>query len=154
MNTSTQDQIKFVTADEQHLQQIYEIEKAAHSHPWSESNLSSCFASLYHNTGIELNGELIAFSIIHQVIDESTLMDICVHPNHQSFGLGKQLLIHCIEQAKARGALIMMLEVRASNHSALLLYQHLGFKETFRRKGYYPTESEREDAIMMELRLN
>lgn len=150
MTLFNQDQIEFVKLTKCRLAQILELENSAHSHPWSESNLSSCFSKLYHNSGIELNGELIAFSIIHQVVDESTLMDICVNPSYQGCGLGKQLLIHAINQAKARDAVIMMLEVRASNRSALSLYNRLGFKETHRRKGYYPTNTEREDAIMME----
>ncbi|MCL1079508.1 ribosomal-protein-alanine N-acetyltransferase [Parashewanella spongiae] len=154
MNTTAQNQFKFVTTKKQHLEQILEIENSAHSYPWSESNLSSCFSRLYHNTGVELNGKLVAFSIIHQVVDESTLMDICVHPNYQGFGFGKQLLIHAIDQAKNRNSAVMMLEVRASNHKALSLYEHLGFTETHRRKEYYQADSKREDAIMMELRFD
>jgi ribosomal-protein-alanine N-acetyltransferase len=43
----------------------------------------------------------------------------------------------------------MLLEVRATNQPALALYAQQGFAEIGRRRGYYPAEAGREDAIVM-----
>ena len=41
------------------------------------------------------------------------------------------------------------LEVRESNFSAIRLYNKAGFTEVGQRRGYYPTEFGREDALLM-----
>ena len=43
----------------------------------------------------------------------------------------------------------MLLEVRPSNTAARALYQRAGFLELSVRRGYYPAEGGREDAILM-----
>ncbi|MGB0893886.1 MAG: ribosomal protein S18-alanine N-acetyltransferase [Parashewanella sp.] len=134
------------------LSSMHSVEIAAHSHPWTLSTLSSCFSRLYFNIGIKLNNKFAGFAIVQQVVDEATLMDICVSPILQGQGVGKQLLIKVIEQARQRQASVIMLEVRESNVGAIKLYQQQGFIETCRRSDYYPTVQGREDAIMMELR--
>ena len=48
------------------------------------------------------------------------------------------------------GAEQLFLEVRVSNVPAQGLYRKLGFVEISRRKGYYPTNGGREDAIVMQ----
>jgi ribosomal-protein-alanine N-acetyltransferase len=44
----------------------------------------------------------------------------------------------------------MLLEVRASNVAARGLYCNAGFCEISLRRGYYPADNGREDAIVME----
>ena len=43
----------------------------------------------------------------------------------------------------------MLLEVRPSNGPALALYRNYGFAEIGRRKGYYPADGGREDALVL-----
>jgi ribosomal-protein-alanine N-acetyltransferase len=43
----------------------------------------------------------------------------------------------------------LWLEVRESNKSAIALYQNNGFDVAGTRKGYYPAENGREDALLM-----
>jgi len=45
----------------------------------------------------------------------------------------------------------MFLEVRASNVSAIALYESMGFVEVSVRRGYYPAKKSREDAVLMGL---
>ena len=45
----------------------------------------------------------------------------------------------------------MFLEVRASNISAIALYENIGFNEMAIRRSYYPAHSGREDAVLMGL---
>jgi [ribosomal protein S18]-alanine N-acetyltransferase len=47
----------------------------------------------------------------------------------------------------------MFLEVRASNQTAISLYESMGFCEMSIRRGYYPANSGREDAVLMGLAL-
>ena len=134
---------------------LIQIEEECHSHPWSEKTFRSCIGGRYFGEMISdtSNEELtaIGFYIAEHVIDESTLMDICVSPSHQGKSLGKKLIIQFISQAKARGAAKIWLEVRAKNISAQMLYMNVGFIETGRRTGYYPSDRGfgYEDAIVM-----
>ena len=47
----------------------------------------------------------------------------------------------------------MLLEVRPSNAAARALYERAGFERIALRRGYYPAESGREDALLLALRL-
>ncbi|MDP7593742.1 MAG: ribosomal protein S18-alanine N-acetyltransferase [Litorilituus sp.] len=135
------------------------IENACHSHPWSEKTLISCIGNRYFGEKLshpsKKDLQVIGFYIGELIIDEATLMDICVHPNMQGIGLGKILLNQFIAQAKVKGAVKIWLEVRAKNISAQILYMNAGFLETGRRTGYYPSASGfgYEDAIIMCLSL-
>lgn len=138
---------------------LMEIENTCHSHPWSEKTFSSCIGGRYF--GEKLNhssnapDNIVGFYIGELVIDEATLMDICVKPSVQGKGLGKKLLTRFIDQAKAKGAVKIWLEVRSKNISAQMLYMNAGFIETGRRTGYYPSAQGfgYEDAIVMCLTL-
>jgi len=138
---------------------LMQIEDECHSHPWSERTFRSCIGGRYFGKklGEPLHepSTIIGFYIGEQVIDEVTLMDICVDPANQGKGLGKKLLIQFINQAKAQGAVKIWLEVRAKNISAQMLYMNVGFIETGRRTGYYPSARGfgYEDAIIMCLSL-
>lgn len=139
------------------------IENACHSHPWSEKTFTSCIGGRYfgeklsEKLGDKLDEpkKIVGFYIGECVVDEATLMDICVQPGEQGKGFGKVLLIQFINQAKTKGAQKIWLEVRAKNISAQMLYMNAGFIETGRRTGYYPSAKGfgYEDAIVMSLSL-
>ncbi|WP_418357427.1 MULTISPECIES: ribosomal protein S18-alanine N-acetyltransferase [Shewanella] len=126
------------------------IENQAHSHPWTEAGLADCFGPLYRTIGVMQHGELLGFAIVQQIIDEATLLDICVAPAYQGQGLGLLLMRHILSEAKQAQAVVMMLEVRESNTSAKGLYEKVGFSESGRRKNYYQTNNGNEDAILMD----
>ncbi len=137
------------------VSQMARIEASAHSHPMSENNLADCFGHLYRVLGLmQRDGELLGFAIVQQIVDEATLLDICLSPAQQGRGYGHQLLTAVIDGAKAAKAVVLMLEVRESNLAARALYQKRGFVETGRRKGYYPLADGKEDAILMDLALS
>ena len=48
----------------------------------------------------------------------------------------------------------MYLEVRTSNKTAIDLYHNRGFNELGIRKGYYPADKGREDALILALDLS
>ncbi len=133
--------------------QMAHIEAKAHTHPMSENNLADCFGRLYRVLGLKADGQLLGFAIVQQIVDEVTLLDICLAPEFQGLGYGRLLLNAVIERALSSDAVVIMLEVRESNLAARSLYQKLGFIETGRRKGYYSTQDGKEDAILMDLAL-
>jgi ribosomal-protein-alanine N-acetyltransferase len=137
------------------IDHLMPIEDACHSHPWSEKTFRSCIGGRYFGDKLsETENEspnIVGFYMGEFVIDEATLLDICVSPNNQGKGLGKKLLTQFINEAKAKGVVKIWLEVRAKNIAAQMLYMNVGFIETGRRTGYYPSARGfgYEDAIVM-----
>ncbi|EGQ8958439.1 ribosomal-protein-alanine N-acetyltransferase [Vibrio parahaemolyticus] len=135
----------------EHVEQVWQIEQQAHSHPWAESlvrDLSSRGAC--HHVMVE-DGSVVGYFYAQNIVGEVTLLNIAVAPALQGKGYGQKLLDaflnHC-EQAKADSA---WLEVRESNHPAIHIYEQAGFNEVDRRYDYYPakTGNGKEDAIIL-----
>jgi ribosomal-protein-alanine N-acetyltransferase len=63
------------------------------------------------------------------------------------------LLDNVQQQAIAKKANTIFLELRATNQRALALYQMAGFNEIGLRKNYYPAAQGKEDAVIMALML-
>ncbi|EJE4552677.1 ribosomal protein S18-alanine N-acetyltransferase [Vibrio parahaemolyticus] len=135
----------------EHVEQVWQIEQQAYSHPWAESlvrDLSSRGAC--HHVMVE-DGSVVGYFYAQNIVGEVTLLNIAVAPVLQGKGYGQKLLDaflnHC-EQAKADSA---WLEVRESNHPAIHIYEQAGFNEVDRRYDYYPakTGNGKEDAIIM-----
>ena len=81
------------------------------------------------------------------MVDEAHIVSVGVRREYRGHGLGELLLIGAIEQAMARRARVVTLEVRPSNNVARNLYRKYGFSDRGRRKGYYTDDGE--DAIIM-----
>ena len=79
------------------------------------------------------------------------LESIAVLQDARRHGLGRALCESAIDWARACGAEVMELEVRARTHGAIALYSHLGFERTGRRLRYY--RDPEDDAILMRLRI-
>lgn len=90
----------------------FRIEQAAHAYPWSEATFRSNHGERYHNLKLEADGELAGFAINQTVLDEATLFNIAVSPEHQGKGYGRQLLEKVIEDLTAKGIATLWLEVR------------------------------------------
>jgi GNAT superfamily N-acetyltransferase len=56
--------------------------------------------------------------------------DCIVRPEHRRQGLGKALLEYVVAQARAEGALRVMLLTDGDNHSAQALYRKSGFRDS------------------------
>ena len=125
------------------------IERGAHRFPWSESLLQDSFGERYCNVGGWHDGQLVGFYIADQLLDESTLHNICVDPRHQGEGIGRRLLAHYLQASDAAGCRCWWLEVRRSNERAQHLYEQAGYQQVGVRKGYYRAEQGQEDALVM-----
>lgn len=78
---------------------------------------------------------------------DGDIQTIAVVPEFRSQGLGRQLMNALLEEAEARNARRVFLEVRADNPNAIALYASLGFEEIAVRPGYYQPEGV--DAVIM-----
>lgn len=135
------------------LAAAYRIEQRSHAFPWSEKTFASNQGERYFNLRLDVDGEMAAFAVTQVVLDEATLFNIAVSPDHQRRGLGRALLEHLISELEKRAVTTLWLEVRASNQAAIALYESLGFNEVTVRKNYYPAKDGQEDAIVMALPL-
>lgn len=135
------------------LASAFQIEHLSHAFPWTEQTFVSNQGERYLNLKLCHDQQLVAYTITQMILDEATLFNIAVHPAHQRHGYGRQLLEYLIDTLEKKGILTLWLEVRASNHRAMALYQSLGFNEVSIRRDYYPTAQGREDAIIMALPL-
>jgi ribosomal protein S18 acetylase RimI-like enzyme len=79
-------------------------------------------------------GRAIAMAALHFTTSTAEggkvagLEDCVVHPGHRGRGVGERLLAHVLEQAKAEGALRVMLLTDGDNARAQALYRKLGFQ--------------------------
>lgn len=79
---------------------------------------------------IKEQGKMISMVIIKQLGAESKnweIGNVATHPEYRHHGLARKLVTHAIEHARAHGAEICLLEVRAENTPAYQLYSNLGF---------------------------
>ena len=140
------------------LDAIMQIEPTIYSHPWSRGNFSDSLNSGYSGWVLVEQENIIGYALLMMVLDEAHLLNLSVANTHQKQGLGRLLLEHMIKIAKTHRATNLFLEVRASNISAIALYENIGFNEMAVRRGYYPADPKqfkggREDAILMGLAL-
>ena len=140
---------------EDDLDAVMQIEPTIYSHPWTRGNFSDSLNSGYSAWVLEENTKnnmnLIGYALMMLVMDEVHLLNLSIAKHRQKQGLGFYLLEHLISNAKQYKAGNMFLEVRSSNVSAITLYENMGFNEMAVRRGYYPSENGREDAVLMGL---
>ena len=85
--------------------------------------------------------------------DEAEILTIAVTPSVRRQGLARTMLRRAGQEARARGAVRVFLEVAADNAAARGLYWREGFREVGRRKAYYLRPDKRVDALVLALAL-
>lgn len=78
---------------------------------------------------------------------EWELENIAVLPEYRRRGVGRELLSAVLRHAHSLGAERILLEVRASNESAIRFYKLSGFEPLARRRDYY--RDPQEDALIL-----
>jgi len=135
------------------LAAISRIEPTIYSHPWTLGNFNDSLNAGYSAWVMEIAGEIVGYGLVMMVLDEAHLLNVGVAKPFQGQGLGRILLAHMITVSQRHQAANMFLEVRISNTKAIALYESMGFCEMGIRRNYYPTNSGREDAVLMGLAL-
>ena len=131
------------------LPRVMTIEEDSYPHPWTLGIFRDCMRVGYRCWVCELEGEVVGYGIVMIAASEAHILNLCIHPDYHSRGLGRALLSFLIEQSQHAGSDMVLLEVRESNKSAISLYQTSGFHELGVRREYYPADEGREDAIIL-----
>ena len=140
--------IEIVKMNEAHVQQVAAIEKLCFSDPWSENSIAYELRGPFSLWLVALDGQTVAGYVGSQSVQgESDMMNIAVHPDYRRQGIAERLVTELANQLKALGNGCLTLEVRASNESAIALYQKLAFQQIGRRPNYY--RNPREDALIL-----
>lgn len=132
---------------------VLSIEQQIHSHPWTRGNFNDALATGNICKVYEAANGIIGYAVMMPALDEVELLDISIANAFQRKGLGEKLMSEMFALAREHKFERMTLEVRRSNIAANALYRKLGFGEIGVRRGYYPIDNGREDAIVMEYKL-
>lgn len=89
---------------------------------------------------------LVGFACLWAIVEEAHITRLAIHPDLQRRGLGQGLLLILLTIAQQQGLEWATLEVKASNHGAIALYERMGFQSVGRRRNYYPDQ---EDALIL-----
>lgn len=80
---------------------------------------------LAHRDSEELAGVVLCSRVNR---DTGHVTQLCVEPEHRHTGLGRLLLMHCIQALTGLGLEYISLTVTEGNQEALMLYRRMGFK--------------------------
>jgi ribosomal-protein-alanine N-acetyltransferase len=129
------------------------VEKDSYEFPWSAGNFVDSIHAGYSAWVYEIGGEIIGHAVLMIALDEAHLLNITIAPAWRRQGLGRVLLQHSLDAAREQQVRTLFLEVRPSNRPAIELYEKSGFEAFALRKGYYPAQQGREDALVMRTQL-
>ena len=132
-----------------HLDNLAEIERLVFSTPWSydalAEELQNPLAVFYVAEDVEAESAL-AYIGMHHILDEGYITNVAVHPAYRRKGLASTLLREVMDYAHLHKLSRITLEVRASNHAAIALYESYGFILDGVRPHFY--DSPKEDALI------
>ena len=124
------------------------IERASFTDPWSLQSFRQSLARTFVRINVaEDDGQVIGYTVLWMAGEECELANLAVDPARRGAGLGTLLLESALKEAREEGALVIFLEVRASNEAARRMYASRGFHEVGRRPAYYRKPDE--DALVL-----
>jgi ribosomal-protein-alanine N-acetyltransferase len=134
-------QVRLTRGNSGDLDGVMEVMRAAFGDRYGEAWTRSQCAGILPMAGVSMtvaqdNGEIVGFSLIRSIADESELLLLAVQPAHQRRGIGRQLLEEFVESAASQGVNRVHLEVREGN-PAIDMYRMAGFVPVGRRRNYY-----------------
>ncbi|MCW9024935.1 MAG: ribosomal protein S18-alanine N-acetyltransferase [Gammaproteobacteria bacterium] len=135
------------------IDEVMDIENRVYDFPWTGEIFRDCLRVGYICWVYRDDNELKAYGVMSIGAGEAHILTIGVKPEAQGQGLGRMIMQHLIQLANKRHVDKAFLEVRPTNRVAIGLYQSMGFDVIGKRKGYYPAENGREDAVVMLMQL-
>lgn len=90
---------------------------------------------------------IVGFLVARRIVGDLEILNFAVRPDARRRGIGEALLREAFAWGKTFDAATALLEVRASNLTALRFYERRGFEVTGRRKNYYAAPIE--DALVL-----
>lgn len=132
----------------EHVAHVAALEALCFSDPWSENSVASELRNPLSLWLVALDGDTVIGYVGSQTVcGETDMMNIAVHPNCRRKGIAASLIVDLIRALKLRQSRCLTLEVRASNSSAIALYEALSFVQIGCRKNYY--RNPKEDALIL-----
>jgi ribosomal-protein-alanine N-acetyltransferase len=132
------------------LDAVMEIERCSFPQPWSPGLFLHELKIPFSKTTLAFvpkgSGELLGYICRWLVGDEVHILNLAVRPDRRNGGIGRALVDLVVQEAHARGASVITLEVRRENLAAIALYASFGFTERGVRRNYY---GRGHDAIIM-----
>lgn len=145
---------RYAPMSDRDLDEVVAAEKEIYPFPWTRGNFTDALHAGYSAWVLrDAAGHVAAYSVMMMALDEAHLLNLSVARDAQRTGLGWRTLGWMADVARGYGGRTMMLEVRPSNAAALRLYQCYGFERIGVRRGYYPADGGREDAVVMRISL-
>jgi ribosomal-protein-alanine N-acetyltransferase len=135
------------------IRAVLRIETLSFSTSWphnaftSEINDNRLAHYFVGRLGDSQDGQIVAYGGIWVILEDSHITTIAVHPDWRGRKYGEQMLQHLLQEAVARGASWITLEVRESNELAQRLYRKYGFTIVSKRRAYYSDNNE--NALVM-----
>lgn len=140
---------------ESDLDDVLALEQQAYPHPWQRKHFTDCLASGYQVQLLKAGDTLLGYFVAMPGFEEAHLLNLAVAPKHQHQGWALLLLQALVLWARGKGLQWLWLEARASNTRAVQVYKAHGFRQVGVRKQYYPaSQGQREDALVMSLKLD
>lgn len=136
------------------LDAVVAVEQRAYAHPWNRTNFLDALQAGNQAQLLRAGDVLLGYFVAMQALDEVHLLNITVAPEYQGQGWSRVMLDALTLWARGQSAQWLWLEVRVGNLRALRVYEAHGYRRVGQRKEYYPAgQSQREDAVVMGLRL-
>ncbi len=92
-------------------------------------------------------GKIIGYIDYWNIETEIHVITFAVHPDWRRRQIGSRLLQFMMDDGARSHVKLYTLDVRASNQTAIRLYEKFGFRQTGLRKKYY--QDNEEDALIM-----
>lgn len=136
------------------LDAVVAVEQRAYAHPWNRANFLDALQAGNQAQVLRAGEVLLGYFVAMQALDEVHLLNITVAPEYQGQGWSRVMLDALTLWARGQTAQWLWLEVRVGNLRAMRVYEAHGYRRVGQRKDYYPAgQSQREDAVVMSLRL-
>ena len=136
--------MKIKPFEEKYIDDVYEIEKACFSNPWSRADLAKQLdLETSHFLVADVDGRAVGYMGLQIFSGEGYVTNVAVLPEYRGRGIALALIN---EQLKNKMGFIT-LEVRESNIPAIRLYKKAGFENMGIRPKFYSNPTE--NAIIM-----
>lgn len=140
-------QPNLIPLQQEHLNEILEIEGKSFPQPWTRSMFERELSlPISHFFVARLDDRIVGYGGYWQIDCEGHIVNLAVDPAYRARGYGRQILTYCLDLMARQNISRALLEVRQSNQPARALYESLGFVVVGQRRKYYTTE----DALLME----
>ena len=109
--------IREMTVDD--LGRVIDIEIAAYEHPWTVGIFRDCLRVGYSCWVYQHGQQVIAYGIVMLSGAEAHVLNLCVHPDYQSRGIGRLMLNHLTQTAREAGADTLMLVLQYADGGSM-----------------------------------